>query len=127
MRIIKAVSALVLLAGAAGCYPRTQTQYNPAVVETPQPVQFFQGTLIDRRPATFGYGTTAGIGAAVIPSYPNFAGLAVGGYGSTAGIGAALPGVTVLAGGVVPELPATDLPCAWITGRSLTPQARPLP
>jgi hypothetical protein len=108
MHILRTVSAFGVLVSVAGCYPPTQTQYNPAVVETPQPVAFFQGTLIDARPATFNYGTIAGIGAAIIPSYRNFVGLAVGGNGSAAGIGAAIPGLAVLAGGVVPELPATE-------------------
>ena len=54
------------------------------------------------------YGTIAGIGAAIVLSYRNFVGLAVGGRGSATGIGAAIPGVAVLAGGVVPELPATE-------------------
>ena len=92
----------------AGCFPRTQTQYSPAAVEAPLSVQFFQGTFIDSRPATFEYGTSAGIGAAIVPTYPYFAGLAVGGRGSSAGIGGALGGVAVLAAGTVPELPATE-------------------
>lgn len=71
-------------------------------------MEFFQGTLIDRRPATFEYGTAAGIGAAIVPTYPYFAGLAAGGKSSTVGIGGAFGGVAVLAAGVVPNVPATE-------------------
>jgi len=108
MHILRTVSAFAVLVSITGCFPPTQTQYSPTVVETPLPVEFFQGTLIDRRPATWAHGTIAGIGAVVVPSYRNFVGLAVGGNGSAAGIGAALPGFAVLAGGVAPALPATE-------------------
>jgi hypothetical protein len=108
MHFVRVISAVALLGSVVGCYPRTQTQYSPDVAERPQSVQFFQGTLIDRRPATFQYGTFAGVGAALVPTNPYFAGLAAGGRGSTAGIGAAFGGVAVLAGGTVPNLPATE-------------------
>jgi outer membrane lipoprotein SlyB len=107
--VVRTISALALVVSFAGCtYPRTQTQYNPNLVETPQPVEFFQGTLIDSRPASFEYGTSVGIGAAYVPTYPYFAGLTAGGRGGTAGIGGAFGGVAVLAAGTVPELPATE-------------------
>ena len=65
MHLVRTIGALALVVSFAGCtYPRTQTQYNPNLVETPQPVEFFQGTLIDSRPASFEYGTSVGIGAA---------------------------------------------------------------
>jgi outer membrane lipoprotein SlyB len=109
MHLVRTIGALALVVSFAGCtYPRTQTQYNPNLVETPQPVEFFQGTLIDSRPASFEYGTSVGIGAAYVPTYPYFAGLTAGGRGGTAGIGGAFGGVAVLAAGTVPELPATE-------------------
>jgi hypothetical protein len=107
--VVRTISALALVVSFAGCtYPRTQTQYDPNLVETPQPVEFFQGTLIDSRSASFEYGTSVGIGAAYVPTYPYFAGLTAGGRGGTAGIGGAFGGVAVLAAGTVPELPATE-------------------
>jgi hypothetical protein len=107
--VVRTISALALVVNFAGCtYPRTQTQYSPNLVEQPQPVEFFQGTLIDSRPASFEYGTSVGIGAAYVPTYPYFAGLTAGGRGGTAGIGGAFGGVAVLAAGTVPELPATE-------------------
>jgi hypothetical protein len=107
--VVRTISAVALVVSFAGCtYPRTQTQYSPNLVETPQPVEFFQGTLIDTRPASFEYGTSVGIGAAYVPTYPYFAGLTAGGRGGTAGIGGAFGGVAVLAAGTVPELPATE-------------------
>ena len=109
MHLVRTIGALALVVSFAGCtYPRTQTQYDPNLVETPQPVEFFQGTLIDSRPASFEYGTSVGIGAAYVPTYPYFAGLTAGGRGGTAGIGGAFGGVAVLAAGTVPELPATE-------------------
>jgi outer membrane lipoprotein SlyB len=109
MHLVRTIGALALVVSFAGCtYPRTQTQYSPNLVETPQPVEFFQGTLIDSRPASFEYGTSVGIGAAYVPTYPYFAGLTAGGKGGTAGIGGAFGGVAVLAAGTVPEIPATE-------------------
>jgi outer membrane lipoprotein SlyB len=109
MHLVRTIGALALVVSVPGCtYPRTQTQYDPNLVETPQPVEFFQGTLIDSRPASFEYGTSVGIGAAYVPTYPYFAGLTAGGRGGTAGIGGAFGGVAVLAAGTVPELPATE-------------------
>jgi outer membrane lipoprotein SlyB len=109
MHLVRTIGALALVASFAGCtYPRTQTQYNPNLAETPQPVEFFQGTLIDSRPASFEYGTSVGIGAAYVPTYPYFAGLTAGGRGGTAGIGGAFGGIAVLAAGTVPEIPATE-------------------
>jgi hypothetical protein len=108
MRLLEATLLLALIGALTSCYPPTQTQYNPTVVEQPQPVHFFYGTLIDRRPASFEYGNTAGIGVASFPTSPYFAGVQVAGNGATAGIGAAFGGVALLAAGTVPNLPATE-------------------
>ena len=51
--VVRTVSALTLVVSFAGCFPRTQTQYRPNLAEQPQSVQFFQGTLIDSRQASF--------------------------------------------------------------------------
>jgi outer membrane lipoprotein SlyB len=110
MRLMSSVSLMALLGALTGCdlNPQTQTNYRPSAVEAPQPVHFYYGTLIDRRPATLAYGSTAGIGAAFFPTSPYLAGLAVAGNGGTAGIGAAFGGVAVLAAGTIPSLPATE-------------------
>lgn len=108
MRVLNTISLVAFLGALTGCYPPTQTDYTPAAVEAPQSVHFYYGTLIDRRPATLAYGNSAGIGAAYFPTSPYFAGLQVAAKGNIAGIGAAFGGIGVLAGGIIPNLPATE-------------------
>jgi hypothetical protein len=108
MRVLNIISFVGFLGALTGCNPPTQTDYPPSAVETPQSVHFYYGTLIDRRPATLAYGNSAGVGAAYFPSSPYFAGLQVAAKGNIAGIGAAFGGVGVLAGGIIPSLPATE-------------------
>ena len=108
MRVLNTISLVAFLGALTGCYPPTQTDYPPAAVEAPQSVHFYYGTLIDRRPATLAYGNSAGIGAAYFPTSPYFAGLQVAAKGNIAGIGAAFGGIGVLAGGIIPNLPATE-------------------
>lgn len=87
MRVLKAISLLALLGALTGCYPPTQTQYSPTVVEQPQPVHFFYGTLIAQpRLVSFRYGNTAGFGAALFRTSPYAAGLVVSGHDATAGL-----------------------------------------
>ncbi|HEV2098607.1 MAG TPA: hypothetical protein VGR45_06730, partial [Stellaceae bacterium] len=109
MHIAKTIVALALAGAVAGCYPPTQTQYPPEVVEQPQPVHFFYGTLIAQpRQVSLHYGDTAGFGAALFPTSPYLAGVQISGRGGTAGLGAAVAGYGVLAAGTVPNLPATE-------------------
>jgi hypothetical protein len=91
-----------------GCYPRTQTQYSPNLVEQPQSVQFFQGTLIDSRQASFDYNRSGGFGVALFPTSPYLAGVAIAGSDNSLGLGAAVGGTALVAAGVVPELRATE-------------------
>ena len=105
---MKMIFYSALLSVLTGCYPPTQTQYSPAVVEQPQSVHYCYGTLIDRRPASLEYGNTAGIGAAFFPTSPYLVGLQVAGNGPTLGIGAAFGGTAILAAGTIPSLPATE-------------------
>src|SRR5271167_4353246 len=108
MRVLKTISLMALLGALPGCDPLTQTQYNPAVFEQPQPVDFFCGQVINVQNASLVYSNSVGIGAAVVPTNPYFAGLAGAAKGGTAGIGAAFGGVALLAAGTVPSRPAME-------------------
>jgi hypothetical protein len=112
---VRTISALALVAGLVGCYPPTQTGYNPAVVEQPQPVHFFYGELVDVRPASLEYGYEAGIGATARLS-PWLAGLHFGGNGPSGGARFSAGFVDVLVGGSVPNLPATEYTVMLNTG-----------
>jgi hypothetical protein len=103
----KTIFAFALIGMLAGCYPPTQTQYSPSVVEQPQPVHFFYGTLIDVRPAALEPGTEPGIGATASLS-PWIAGLHVGGRTGNAElrISAAFVDIPLIAS--APNLPATE-------------------
>jgi hypothetical protein len=103
-----AISALpLLLCILVGCNPPTQSGYSPSVVEQPQPVHFFYGTLVGIRPATLEYGNEAGIGVGIGLS-PWLAGLHVGGYGPAGGLrlSAAFLDIPIVAS--APNLPATE-------------------
>jgi hypothetical protein len=104
---MKTIFAFALLGVLAGCYPPTQTQYPPEVVEQPQPVHFFYGTLIDVRAATLEPGAEPGIGATASFS-PWLAGLHVGGRTGNAElrISAAFVDIPLIAS--APNLPATE-------------------
>jgi hypothetical protein len=109
MHILKAVYALALVGVVAGCYPRTQTEYDPDVFEQPQPVHFFYGTLIaPPRQVSLEYNRIFGIGAAFYGTSPYVAGVVVGGSGGSGGLGAAFAGRALVAAGSVPSLPAVE-------------------
>ncbi len=108
MCFVRTALALTLLGSLAGCYPPTQTAYDPAVVEQPQPVHFFYGRLIDERPASLEYGYETGIGATLYPRWPLSVGLHFGGNGSDAGARFSAGIVDVLAEASVPNFPAVE-------------------
>ena len=86
MRLDKTLFALIMLGSLAGCYPPSQSSYNPTVWEQPQPVHFFYGRLVAIRPAQIAYGGPAGFGAKVGLS-PYLAGVQAGAAGPAGGIG----------------------------------------
>ena len=108
MRVARTAIALALLQGLAGCYPATQTEYSPAVVEQPQPVHFFYGTLVDVRNATLEYGHETGFGATVVPRFPPGAGIHVGGAGPVGAVRFSAGAADVLVEGSAPYLSAIE-------------------
>ncbi|HYM72093.1 MAG TPA: hypothetical protein VET89_03860 [Stellaceae bacterium] len=99
---------MALLPVLAGCYPPAQSGYSPTVVEQPQPVHFFYGTLIDKRPATLEYGYETGIGATVVPRFPWSAGIHFAGSGPVGAARLSAGPVDVLVEGSAPNLPAIE-------------------
>jgi hypothetical protein len=116
MHFVRVISALALLGSVAGCaFPRTQTQYNPAAVEQPQPVNFFYGKLVAVNVASLEYPYEPGIG--VRPGLsPYLAGLHLAGSGSAGGLRVTGGFVDVLFEGSVPNLPAIEYTVMLNTG-----------
>lgn len=108
MRFTRTTIALALMLGLPGCYPATQTEYSPAVVEQPQPVQFYYGTLVDVQNATLEYGHETGFGATVAPRFPPGAGIHVGGAGPVAAVRFSAGVADVFVEASVPHLPAIE-------------------
>jgi outer membrane lipoprotein SlyB len=107
MNFVRIVSALALLGGVGGCYPTTQSSYEPAVWEQPQHVDFFYGTLVSIRPAQIAYGGPAGFGLRARWS-PWLAGLSAEAGGPSGGFGATAAGVGVFFEASIPNVPAKE-------------------
>lgn len=120
MPITKTICALAIVGSVTGCFPPTQSGYSPAVVEQPQSVNFFYGTVIGVRPATLEYGYETGIGAKVLRPglwqtlneslYGSAYGVGIhfGGEGSAGGIRLSAGPIDVLLEASVPNLPAIE-------------------
>jgi hypothetical protein len=108
MRFVTAISALSLLAGLAGCYPPSQSSYNPVVWEQPQPAHFFYGRLVAIRPSEIAYGGIAGFGvrAGFAPGW--VAGVGAGGSGSSGGFGVTALGTRLFLEAAIPNVPAKE-------------------
>jgi hypothetical protein len=116
MDLARTFSALSFCGALASCaFPPTQTQYNPAVVERPQPVDFFCGTLIFAQNASLEYGYDTGIGVTPFLHYPS-AGIHFGGRGPDVGARISAGIVDLYAEARAPNLLYREIPCLVRTG-----------
>jgi hypothetical protein len=116
MRFAGTIPAFVFVGSLAACtYPRTQTSYAPSAVEAPQPVHFFNGTIVDVHRASLEYPYEAGLGIGVGLS-PYLAGLHLTGAGPYGGLRITAAFVDIIPGGSVPNIEANEYTVMLNTG-----------
>lgn len=110
---MRTIGLLLLLVGLGGCTTPSsvpgQPAYSPAAVEQPQRVDFFYGTVIDKRPVAVKSGNGGGAGIGLVPR-PPLPAIGVGFVQEPNGVTDTLTlgPLGIYAEGAVPDAPAVE-------------------